>query len=63
MSKFSERLLQVMAIVVLLWFGWSLAKETIIAQIQANNRADAAEQKLRSLSEQRGLEKTGPKQQ
>ena len=63
MSKFSERLLQVMAIVVLLWFGWSLAKETIIAQIQANNRADAAEQKLKTVLEQRSLERAGPKQQ
>ena len=53
MSKFSEKLLQLVAIVILLWFGWSLAKETIVAQIQANNRADIAEQKLRSLLEQR----------
>ena len=48
MSKVTERLVQVAAIVVILWFGWNLAKESIIGQIQANNNAASALQRLQA---------------
>jgi uncharacterized membrane protein len=48
MTKFTERLLQIAAIIALLWFGWNLARDTVVAQILANNRAAQCEQELRA---------------
>lgn len=48
MTKFTERLLQVAAVAALLWFGWGLARDTVVAQIQAGQRAYQAEQQLQS---------------
>ena len=53
MKTGTERLLQVAAVVMILWFGWSLAKETIVAQIQANNRAVVAERQLQACMEKK----------
>lgn len=46
MSKATERLLQVAAVVALLWFGWGLARDLVIAQIIANNKINVLEQQL-----------------
>ena len=51
MSKTTERLLQIAAVVMIIWFGWSLARDTVIEIIKATQRANAAEQKLQSLIE------------
>ncbi len=48
MSKTTERLVQVAALTMILWFGWDMAKQTIIAQIRANNQAAMAAQQLRA---------------
>lgn len=49
MKPFTERLLQVALIVAVLYFGWGLAKDTLIAIINAERRAAIAEQQLMEL--------------
>lgn len=48
MSKVTERLVQIAAVMVIIWFGWNLAKESIIGQINANNNAAVAMQRLQA---------------
>lgn len=45
MSKLTERLIQITAVAGLLWFGWGLARDTVIAQLTLANRAAIAEQR------------------
>ena len=52
MSKFTERLVQIAAIIIFAWFGWQLTTNTIIAIIQANNRAVQAEQHVSTLTQE-----------
>jgi hypothetical protein len=46
MTRFTERLLQAGAIVVLLYLGWQLAQTSVIGYYTALNRAAVAEQQL-----------------
>ena len=52
MSKFTERLVQIAAIMVFAWFGWQLAVNTVITIIQANNHAAQAEQHVNTLAQE-----------
>lgn len=46
LSRFTERLIQVAAAIVLCWFGWQLAQTTVIGYLQAVQAANQAQQKL-----------------
>ncbi len=46
MSKTTERLLQAAALLFILWFGYQLVQQSIVAQIISANRAAVAEQQL-----------------
>ena len=52
MSLLTERLLQVAALVALLWFGYGLVERSVVAIIIATNRAAQAEQRLQACEQQ-----------
>ena len=54
MSKLTEHLLQVAAVVALLWFGYGLVERSVITILQQSTRAQAAEQKLQQCEATRG---------
>ena len=48
MSKLTERLIQMAAITIILWFGWGLARDSVINQITANSNTAQALQRLQA---------------
>ena len=59
MNRLTEKLIQIAAVVMIVWYGWSLARETVIEIIKATQRANAAEQRLQSY-ERQGRESKAP---
>ena len=55
MSTRTERLIQLAAVVGLLWFGWGLARDTIVAQLTLANRTAIADQRLRQCEADRAI--------
>ena len=53
MKPITEKLLQVAAVVFIVYFAWQLALQSIVAQIQANNRAAVAERQLQACMEKK----------
>lgn len=49
MSTTTERLIQVAAVILVLWFGWQLVSQTVVSLLLATHRAQVAEEKLRQL--------------
>ena len=52
MKKSTELLLQIAAVVGILWFGWSLVSATVVNLIRANQRVAIAERNLVSCQQQ-----------
>lgn len=46
MSRFTERLVQLAAIVFFLWFGWQTVSQTVVDLIVTKQRLAACEAKL-----------------
>ena len=53
MSKLTERLLQIGAVVVILYLCWQLSAQTFVSIIQANNRATIAEQRVQACEQRK----------
>lgn len=48
MSKTTERLLQVAAIIFFLWFGWDLVSKTVVKMLVMGNQLRACQQQLKA---------------
>lgn len=46
MKPLTERLIQLAAGITLLWFGWTLAKETVVWNLQLSQRLSTCEANL-----------------
>ena len=49
MSTFTERLLQVAAVIVILYFGWQIASQTVVDLIVTKGNLRAAQQEILRL--------------
>ena len=49
MSTFTERLLQVAAVITILYFGWQIASQTVVDLIVTKGNLRAAQQELLRL--------------